>query len=151
MDERLTKYVGRRVEVCYKENGFQGIWYKAIIEATPPTKPKSKCREFSVRLLKDNFSTPLTKLSDNVLIRPVPPVHVHAARIEIKEGCVVDASHKDGWWIGLVIKVIEDGKCLVLFDSPPDIIQFERKDLRPHLHWVKEKYWVVKGHKLEVI
>lgn len=150
MDEMLTKNVGRKVEVCYKENGFERIWYKAILEATPLTIHRSKHREFCVRLLKDDYATPFTKLSNNVLVRPVPPVHVEA-RIDVKEGCVVDASRKDEWWIGLVIKLIEKDKCLVFFDSPPDIVQFERKDLRPHLYWVDEKYWVVRGSYLEVI
>lgn len=44
MEERLTMRVGRQVEVCYKDDGFGGIWYQTTImpaaEATP-TKPKS--------------------------------------------------------------------------------------------------------------
>ncbi|XP_010506751.1 PREDICTED: DUF724 domain-containing protein 6-like isoform X2 [Camelina sativa] len=31
----------------------------------------------------------------------------------------------------------------MFFDSPPDIILFERKDLRPHLKWVYKKWWVM--------
>lgn len=145
LDQRLDLREGREVEVCY-----EAVWYKAIIEATPPTKSKSGFIKHSVRLLKDKFSTPLTQLSQNVLLRPLPPLHLQA-RINIKEGCVVDAYHKHGWWTGFVIKELEDDKCLVLFDSPPDIIQLESKDLRPHLKWVAKKWWVIPAPKLQVI
>ncbi|XP_019102004.1 PREDICTED: DUF724 domain-containing protein 6-like [Camelina sativa] len=142
MDQRLDIREGREVEVCYEENGFKAVWYKAIIEAT---KSKSGFIEHSVRLLKDDFATPLIQLSLHVLLRPLPPRHLQA-RISIKQGCVVDAYHKDGWWTGFVIKELKDDNsescCLVFFDSPPDIILFERKDLRPHLKWFYKKWWV---------
>ncbi|CAA7033018.1 unnamed protein product [Microthlaspi erraticum] len=138
MEERLTMRVGGQVEVCYKDDGFDGIWYKTTIKPATPTKPKSGLHV-----------TPLTAHSKNCLIRPVPPVHVQA-RISIEEGCVVDASRNDGWWTGLVVKEIEDNKFLVFFDSADDIFQFERKDLRPHLDWVDKKWWVVPKPKLQL-
>lgn len=93
--------------------------------------------------------TPLTAHSKNVLIRPVPPVHVQA-RINVEEGCVVDASRNYGWLTGLVLKEIDDDKFLVFFDSADETIRFEREELRPHLDWVDKKWWVVPKPKLQV-
>lgn len=44
----------------------------------------------------------------------------------------MDADQKGMWWTGLVVKQIGGDKYLVLFDSPPEIIPFAQKHLRPH-------------------
>ncbi|KAG2314999.1 hypothetical protein Bca52824_018121 [Brassica carinata] len=92
-------------------------------------------------MLKEDRSSPLTETVDHSLIRPVPPEDDGAV---LGEGSVVDAYYKDGWWSGLVVKRKEEDDpitYLVSFDSPPDINQFERKQLRAHLDWTGSK-WV---------
>ncbi|KAK8639604.1 hypothetical protein V6N13_137977 [Hibiscus sabdariffa] len=54
---------------------------------------------------------------------------------------VVDASYRDGWWTGVVRKVLEKSKYRVYFDNPPDVIEFDRKDLRVHWNWI-DCQWV---------
>jgi hypothetical protein len=58
--------------------------------------------------------------------------------IPIKIGSIVEADYKDAWVTGFVVKEIDVGKCLVCFDSIPDVILFERKLLRPHLQWLDD-------------
>ncbi|CAL9231333.1 unnamed protein product [Arabidopsis halleri] len=147
--EWLSLSEGCEVEIFYKNNGTEGVWYKAIIESKPLSE------ELGVRLLKDDSLTPLGELKDNdkVLIRPIPPKNMQAG-IKIRVGTFVDADYKDAWWTGLVVRKFEDGKCLVCFDSPPDIIQFERKHLRPHLHWGDEKiysWWAIGTRNYEFL
>ncbi|XP_010421186.1 PREDICTED: DUF724 domain-containing protein 10-like [Camelina sativa] len=140
LSERLSLRDGCEVEISYKNNGTEGVWYKAIIEAKP-------LRELCVRFLKEDFSTPLNELRDKVLIRPIPPKNVQAC-IDIEIGTIVDADYKDAWWTGFVVKEIGDDQCLVFFDSLSEIIQFGKKHLRPHLEWVDEKiysWWIIRS------
>ncbi|VYS67720.1 unnamed protein product [Arabidopsis thaliana] len=118
-------------------NILEDVWYKAIVEAKPPKSPKSKRSVLCVRLLKDDFSSTLEDLTYKVLCRPVPPKHLLDS-IPIKIGSIVEADYKDAWVTGFVVKEIDVGKCLVCFDSIPDVILFERKLLRPHLQWLDD-------------
>ncbi|KAG2312320.1 hypothetical protein Bca52824_023877 [Brassica carinata] len=140
--ERLSLMEGCRVEITYKQNRFKKVWYKAIIELEPQTKPKSRFRQRCVRVLKDDSLTPLSAFTHKASFRPIPTKH-YEDRVDIKEGSIVDAHHKDGWWVGLVVKQVGDDKFLVLFDSPSDIVLFERRQLRVHLDWVDETWWVL--------
>ncbi|KAG2330361.1 hypothetical protein Bca52824_001541 [Brassica carinata] len=144
--ERLSLMEGSEVEFSYKQNGFKNVWYRAIIESNP----KSKLRQLCVRLLKDESSTLLTHLINKVKFRPVPPEYVQAG-IDIKIGSIVDADYKCGWWTGLVVKQIEVDKCLVFFDSSLQILQFERKLLRPHLDWFDDNQWVIPGPDVQLM
>ncbi|EFH50409.1 agenet domain-containing protein [Arabidopsis lyrata subsp. lyrata] len=142
--ESLSLSEGCEIEISYKNNSNESVWYKAIIEAKPPKN--STFKELCVRLLKEDVSTPLNELRDKVLIRPIPPKNVQDC-IDIEIGTFVDADYKDAWWAGFVVKVIDDDKFWVCFDSPPDIIQFDRNHLTPHLQWVDEKIfsWWIRG------
>jgi len=89
-----------------------------------------------------------------VLCRPVPPKHLLDS-IPIKIGSIVEADYKDAWVTGFVVKEIDVGKCLVCFDSIPDVILFERKLLRTHLQWLDDSgytFWdMVSKHYRKVI
>lgn len=89
---------------------------------------------------------PLTKFVDQSLIRPVPPEDVNDG-VVFEEGLIVDAYLQKGWWTGVVVKTLEDEKCWVYFDSPPDIIEVEKKKLRIHLDWTGFK-WVQPDYKV---
>ncbi|ESQ56247.1 hypothetical protein EUTSA_v10027025mg [Eutrema salsugineum] len=128
------------VEVSYEKDEFKGGWYRAILEESP-TKSEM-LRVHYTTLLTEDGSTPLTEIVDQSLIRPVPPEDMSHGGAVFEEGSMVDAYHKDGWWSCLVLKRKEvDDTYLVYFDSPPDIIQFEKKQLRAHLDWTGSK-WV---------
>ncbi|CDY25263.1 BnaA02g21930D [Brassica napus] len=120
---------GCQVEISYTNNRFKKVWYSATIELERQTKPKSRFRQRCVRVLKDDSLAPLT----------------------IKEGSIVDADHKDEWWVGLVVKQVGDDKFLVLFDTPSDIVLFKREQLRVHLDWVDETWWVLPGRSVQFL
>lgn len=88
----------------------------------------------------------LTKFVDQSLIRSVPPEDVNDG-VVFEEGLIVDAYLQKRWWTGVVVKTLEDEKCWVYFDSPPDIIEVEKKKLRVHLDWTGFK-WVQPDYKV---
>ncbi|XP_056854284.1 DUF724 domain-containing protein 8 [Raphanus sativus] len=147
---RLSLTEDCEVEITYTKACFKKVWYKAIIELEPQREPKSRLRQRCVRLLKDDSSTPLTAFTHTASFHPIPTKHFDG-RVDIKEVSIVDADHKHGWWVGLVVKQIGDDKCLVLFDSPPDIILFERSRLRVHVDWVDETWWVFPGRNVQFL
>ncbi|KAF2604277.1 hypothetical protein F2Q70_00024252 [Brassica cretica] len=143
-DEKFSIAKDREVEVSCEEEGFVGAWYRAILEETPTRSGRKKLRVRYTTLLEEDCSTPFTETVVERFIRPVPPDDLS---VFFEEGSVVDADHNDGWWKGVITKKMEDGKFLVYFDSPPDMIQFEKKQLRPHFDWTGSK-WVRPQNKV---
>ncbi|XP_056865038.1 DUF724 domain-containing protein 6-like isoform X2 [Raphanus sativus] len=139
-EEKLAIAKDSEVEVCSEEEGFVGAWYRAILEDSPTKSRRIKLRVRYTTLLKNDCSAPLTEAVQQSFIRPVPPEDLYDGVVFV-EGSVVDADLKDGWWEGVVAKKLEDEQYLVCFDTPPDILQFNRKQLRPHLDWTGSQ-WV---------
>ncbi|XP_048614409.1 DUF724 domain-containing protein 10-like isoform X3 [Brassica napus] len=148
--ERLSLMEGCQVEISYTNNRFKKVWYSATIELERQTKPKSRFRQRCVRVLKDDSLAPLTVFTHKASFRPIPTDR-YEDRVEIKEGSIVDADHKDEWWVGLVVKQVGDDKFLVLFDTPSDIVLFKREQLRVHLDWVDETWWVLPGRSVQFL
>lgn len=139
-EEKLAIAKDCEVEVRSEEEGFVGAWYRAILEDSPTKSRRIKLRVRYTTLLKNDCSAPLTEAVQQSFIRPVPPEDLYDGVVFV-EGSVVDADLKDGWWEGVVAKKLEDEQYLVCFDTPPDILQFNRKQLRPHLDWTGSQ-WV---------
>ncbi|OMO82169.1 hypothetical protein COLO4_23189 [Corchorus olitorius] len=136
---------GNQVEVSSDEEGFRGAWYSATIVESPPKSTSKKRKKPLVQyktLLAEDGSSPLTEYVDPAFIRPLPPQEKEEdARSGFELNEVVDAGYRDGWWTGVVRKVVEKSKYRVYFDNPPDVIEFDRKDLRLHWDWIDGK-WV---------
>ncbi|XVF22044.1 hypothetical protein REPUB_Repub12eG0140400 [Reevesia pubescens] len=136
---------GTPVEVSSDEEGFRGAWYLATILESPPKSISKKRRKALVEyktLLDEDGKSPLTENVEPSFIRPLPPND----KEDVKSGgfdvnSVVDARYRDGWWTGVVRKVLEKSKYRVYFDNPPDVFEFDRKDLRVHWDWIDGK-WV---------
>ncbi|KAG2693247.1 hypothetical protein I3760_08G088500 [Carya illinoinensis] len=135
--------LGAEVEVTSAEPGFKGSWYLATIIDLPsvpsPKMPQMARVEYQTLLTEDG-SEPLKEYVDLAFIRPSPPQQEVAAQ-NFEHGDVVSAYFKEGWWTGVVVRVLGDSSYRVFFENPPDVIEFGRKDLRVHLEWLGEK-WV---------
>ncbi|XVE77519.1 hypothetical protein DITRI_Ditri13aG0069600 [Diplodiscus trichospermus] len=139
---------GTPVEVSSDEEGFRGAWYLATILESPPKYTSKKRKKALVQyttLLAEDSSSPLTEYIDPAFIRPLPP-NKEDAQLGFEVNDIVDARYRDGWWTGVVRKVLEKSKYRVYFDNPPDVIEFEGKDLRVHWNWIDGK-WVRAGKK----
>ncbi|KAI7744990.1 hypothetical protein M8C21_003892 [Ambrosia artemisiifolia] len=171
----ITK--GSIVEVSSNEPGFYGAWYVATIvdDDNPPSTQKKSSKKKPKKLnkkgylikyhtlLKDGSDEPLTEVVDSSFIRPCPPSNVrrnsdiNVKEVEVEgdvEGefevyDVVDAFHRDGWWIGVVKSVIVEGekrRYVVEFENPYEEFDFEKSNLRFHVDWVDQR-WVVPPKK----
>ncbi|CAL2244396.1 unnamed protein product [Prunus armeniaca] len=141
--------VGSAVEVRSDEEGFKGAWFRATI-VTSPTNLASKKRKRALveykSLVTEDGSQQLKEYVDSALLRPVPPP---LGDQNFEEGDVVDADYKDGWWTGVVKKVLDNSKYTVVFEFPPDLIEFEGERLRLHQDWDAGKW--VRPNKKEVL
>ncbi|PON42055.1 Agenet domain containing protein [Trema orientale] len=133
---------GSEVEVSSDEEGFKGAWFKAFVVENPVSSSASKKRKKVLveywSLVTEDGSKPLRENVDLGYLRPLPP---DAGSQDFEVGDVVDADYRDGWWTGLVKKVLGNSKYRVFFENPPDVIEFEQKQMRVHQDWVAGK-WV---------
>ncbi|KAL5859281.1 hypothetical protein ACOSQ4_000577 [Xanthoceras sorbifolium] len=145
-DHQILFHKGIEVEVTSDEEGFKGAWYRAtVLESVPKSgsKKRKKAHVEYKSLVTEDGSGPLTEYIDPTYIRPLPPREDNANEVfEVHD--VVDAFYRDGWWTGTVRKILDDGKFRVYFDNPPDLLEFEGKDLREHWDWV-DGNWVRPG------
>ncbi|XP_019251050.1 PREDICTED: DUF724 domain-containing protein 6-like isoform X2 [Nicotiana attenuata] len=134
---------GTTVEVTSDEEGFKGVWFEATVlgASSPGSKSKEVWVEYKSIVAEENGSEPLKEVLHVSFVRPVPPVE-KIEKFELYD--VVDAFHKDGWWTGVVTRVLEDSRYQVTFDNPPDELEFGVSELRFHQKWVKRK-WVRPG------
>ncbi|KAL9347996.1 hypothetical protein Peur_059362 [Populus x canadensis] len=140
---------GEEVEVSSEQEGFRGAWYLAtILDFPTPSQPQSaseKKRKAIVQyktLVTEDGPGPLLEQVDPQLIRPLPPQDSLKNGGVFQENEAIDASLRFGWWSGVVKKVLDRGaRYMVYFDNPPDVLDFDAKDLRIHLDWV-DGNWV---------
>ncbi|XP_022146926.1 DUF724 domain-containing protein 3-like isoform X2 [Momordica charantia] len=135
--------IGSEIEVSIDEDGFKGALFRATILKLPTSpfsqsKKKKALVEYKT-LVTENGSTPLKEQVDALSLRPLPP---DSSLKDFEEGDIVDAVDKDGWWTGVVCKVLEDGGYSVFFKNPLHVMDFQRNQLRLHQDWV-DGNWVV--------
>lgn len=133
--ESFTK--GSCVEVTSEEEGFTGAWFPAkIIDPSPKKKPNYVYIRYGT-LLNEKTYKPLKECVNSSLIRPAPPQEPEKIQsFELDD--VVDAFYKDGWWPGVITKVLqENSRFEVTFSNPPDLLEFGPHNLRFHHDWVQ--------------
>ncbi|CAK9137639.1 unnamed protein product [Ilex paraguariensis] len=136
--------IGNLVEVSSDEDGFEGAWFAAtVIKQLSNDKflieYKSLRNEDDTDFLKEEV--------DNLHIRPYPAdtgVVDHFILLE-----EVDALYNDGWWVGVISKVLCGQRYVVYFRGTDDKMEFRHSDLRPHQDWIDGK-WVMASRALKL-
>nr|XP_043611627.1 DUF724 domain-containing protein 2-like [Erigeron canadensis] len=162
-NEIITK--GSRVEVSSDEPGFEGAWYTAtivdIVDKTPiknnhKKTPKKRFNKNNTKktgyIVKYDTLYEEEDTNDNLcetvkpkFVRPIPPPNGVVDGDDFKVGDIIDAYHRDGWWIGAIKKVsidVEENRrtYLVSFENPPEDVEFEKDLLRIHVDWVDSSW-----------
>nr|XP_043610793.1 uncharacterized protein LOC122582464 [Erigeron canadensis] len=133
--------IGCKVEVSSDEEGFDGSWYVAtVINIIKKKKSKKTMYEVNYDTLNKEVDTnePLTEVVDPSFVRPVPPVGNYR---DFEVNDVVDVYLRDGWWIGVVKKVIiidngDQKSRKYVVASFQDEVESEKSGLRFHREWV---------------
>lgn len=127
---------GTLVEVRSDEEGFEGAWFAAKIVNS--TGKNIFMIEYQ-HLRTDDESQLLRETVYSQNIRPVPPDILEAKDFYLLEE--VDALYNDGWWVGIISKVLKDSRYIVYFRDTQEEMEFKLSELRPHQDWIGGK-WV---------
>ncbi|KAL5568087.1 hypothetical protein UlMin_024662 [Ulmus minor] len=130
---------GKLVEVRMTDEGFEGSWYEAKI-VKQVGKDKFHVRYETLRT--DDDEDFLEEDVDAQNIRPSPPEIIIVDNFAMTEE--VDAFYNDGWWKGMVVKVLKGGRYRVYFETTEDEIVFEHSQLRSHQDWINNT-WIKKS------
>ncbi|KAI3687287.1 hypothetical protein L1987_80981 [Smallanthus sonchifolius] len=130
-----SKFIkGATVEVCSDEDGFYGAWFTAtILEHLSNGSFKIEYKS----LRNDDDTAFLTEVVDTNHIRPCPPKEKIEHFRLFEE---VDALYNDGWWVGVVSKVLSRQRYEVFFRGTNEEIVFKQADLRRHLERINGKW-----------
>ncbi|WCJ43077.1 agenet domain-containing protein [Euphorbia peplus] len=122
---------GMHVEVSSSEEGFEGAWFEAtIVEAVGKDK---YLIEYKALRTEDDTGF-LREEIDTEYIRPSPPETIVVDRFKLLDE--VDALYNDGWWVGVISKLLIDCRYIVYFRESKEEITFRHSDLRPHQDWI---------------
>jgi len=125
---------GDVVEVSSDDEGFCGAWYTATIIG-------SNGEAFLVEyqnLRTDDDRELLKETVDSLQIRHIPPNTPVVDNFKLLEE--VDAFHNDGWWVGVISKVLEGPRYMVYFKPWNEEIECGHNDLRLHHEWIDGKW-----------
>lgn len=125
------------VEVCLKEEGFQGSYYEAkVVQKVGRTK---LLVEYKSLLSDYDGVRPLREIVEAADARPVPPA-ISSSCFQVLDK--VDAFDNDGWWVGRITGRCEDGKYNVYFESSGDELAYPVDRLRVHQEWEDSNWFV---------
>ncbi|KAL6958234.1 hypothetical protein U1Q18_046523 [Sarracenia purpurea var. burkii] len=128
---------GMLIEVSSDEDGFQGAWFAAtIIEQL--TEGKFLVEYQSLR--NDDDTEFLKEETDILHMRPYPPDIPVVDCFNLHEE--VDALYNDGWWVGVISKVLTSRRYKVYFRGTNEEMEYKHSDLRLHQDWIDGK-WVM--------
>jgi hypothetical protein len=125
---------GDLVEVSSDEEGFRGAWFCARLI-------KKQGAGFIVEyrdLVSDEDETKqLREKVDYRHIRPSPP---EQSKDQFNLYEEVDAYENDGWWVGVVTKVLDNHQYIIYFLQTKEEMIFNHAKLRPHLEFIDDKW-----------
>ncbi|KAJ7980433.1 Agenet domain containing protein [Quillaja saponaria] len=92
----------------------------------------------------DDGSQPLREEADARYIRPCPPQVTVV--FPLREHQAVDARYNEGWWQGVISKVLNSREYLVYFKTSKELIMFENSKLRYHQDWLNGEWVIASKH-----
>lgn len=125
---------GDMVEICSDDEGFCGAWYIGTVVGFDGKDFRVEYRD----LRTDDNALLLTETMDSLHIRHIPPATPVSYEFKMLEE--VDAFHNDGWWVGVISKVLEGSRYMVYFKTWNEEIEFSHSDLRLHHEWIDGKW-----------
>lgn len=123
------------VEVKSDEEGYHASWYTAVIVCS--LSSDKFLVEYQTLKTEDESSL-LTEEAYASYIRPCPPKTSCFDRYKMLEE--VDAWYNEGWWVGVISRVLDDWKYAVYFWTTNEELVFDHLNLRPHQEWVCGKW-----------
>ncbi|XP_048323996.1 protein AGENET DOMAIN (AGD)-CONTAINING P1 isoform X2 [Ziziphus jujuba] len=134
-EEMFSK--GTVVEVSSDEDGFRGAWFIAtVLEAAGNDKFLVEYQS----LTTDDDSEFVKEEIDILHIRPCPPEEIVVDSFNLLDE--VDALYNDGWWLGVISKVLSGSRYIVYFRGTEEELEFHHSELRLHQDWIGGK-WVM--------
>lgn len=127
---------GKVVEVRSDEEGFEGAWYTAVIK---DYLGDGKYLVEYLTLMTDDETAPLKEEARAEDIRPYPP---QPPQVPFRPLDKVDVWYNDGWWTGVISKVLSRSTFMVYFSTTNEELVFKEPYLRIHQDWIYRK-WVV--------
>lgn len=124
---------GMEVEVFSDDKDLRGALFQATVIRSVSRRNKVLI-EYRSLVADEEGNKPLREMVDEVFLRPIPP-RESDRRFVVSD--LVDAYHNDGWWEGVVIRVVEKGRYLVYFRPSKEEIEFQECEMRIHREWVK--------------
>ncbi|CDP16825.1 unnamed protein product [Coffea canephora] len=88
--------------------------------------------------------TQFFKEADISCIKPSPPKIHQVEPFEVYTQ--VDAWYNNGWWVGLISKVLRNFKYVTYFKTSNEEMEFGHYDLQPHQEWIRGK-WIIASKK----
>ncbi|CAI8601192.1 unnamed protein product [Vicia faba] len=133
--KRVNYNVGDKVEVCSREEGFIGSYFKATIVSCLQNE------KFMIRyenLLLDDESGPLIEIINRRELRPLPPRVRNPPEFHFNQK--VDVFDNDGWWLGEITSektLSENYYCYnVYFNTTDQTIYYPCDRIRVHHEWI---------------
>lgn len=124
------------MEVRTDDEGYHGARYAATVIGSAG---EDKVMVQYDMLTTDDQKQQLVEIVHDSTIRPIPSISIREHRFNMLEE--VDAWYHDGWWLGVVNKVLPKFKYVVYFWTTNEEIEFHHLNLRSHQEFINEK-WV---------
>ncbi|PKA54688.1 hypothetical protein AXF42_Ash000523 [Apostasia shenzhenica] len=125
---------GTPVEVSSDEEGFLGAWFSATVIKSVDDKFLVEYKD----LTTEDGTEFLKEVIDRLHIRPAPPASPESWKFRFLEE--IDAYCNDGWWVGVISKVLSDSRYIVYFKTWMQEIEFSHENLRPHHDWINGRW-----------
>ncbi|PIN24988.1 hypothetical protein CDL12_02274 [Handroanthus impetiginosus] len=129
---------GERVEISSDEEGFEGAWFAATV--LEKLEGGMYLVEYETLRNADDDAMLLREEVDSLHMRPFPPDVGLVDRFEVLEK--VDVWYNEGWWVGVISKVLKNDRYSVYFSSSQEEWKFKHSDLRVHQEWINGE-WVI--------